>query len=65
MEYYNKLIALRKEKYSRFLELKKIYDTNNGKLPLDLQGEGEKIIMDIYYLDCCISEYKGLKKENE
>jgi hypothetical protein len=62
MEYYNKLLTLRKQKYDKFLELKKIYDENNGELPIELQGEGEKLITDIYWLDCCLAEYKGIRK---
>lgn len=62
MEYYNKLVALRKQKYDRFLELQKIYNENGGELPIELQGEGERLITDIYYLDCCLAEYKGIKK---
>lgn len=62
MEYYNKLVALRKEKYNRFLELQKIYNENGGNLPIELLGEGEHLVTDIYYLDCCIAEYKGIIK---
>ena len=62
MEYYNKLVALRKQKYDRFLELQKIYNENNGELPIELLGEGERIVLSIYYLDCCLAEYKGIRK---
>ena len=63
MEYYNKLVALRKQKYDRFLELQKIYNENGGELPIELQGEGERIVLNVYWLDICIKEYEDVIKK--